>query len=318
MAESIMQNRRKFIKTLVAGTAGLTVLNSFDLINSNTAKKQIKLTILHTNDMHSHIEPFDDQDNKYSGQGGMIKIAELVKKIRDKEGEVLLLDSGDIFQGTPYFNFFKGEVEFKLMSKMKYDASTLGNHDFDNGLIGFDKMLPFADFPFICSNYDFSKTILSGKTLPYKVIEKKGVKIGVIGIGIKLDGLVSEKLYGDTLYNDPIKFANKYSAYLKTEKQCQLVICLSHLGFKYNSNKVSDIKLAENTTNIDIILGGHTHTFFEKAQTYKNKNGEPVIINQAGWAALSLGRIDLILNRNKSQKIDLQASANYTKNYAKI
>ncbi len=318
MAESIMQNRRKFIKTIAAGTAGLSVLNSFNLITIPNAKKHIKLTILHTNDMHSHIEPFDAYDSKYPGQGGMIKIADLIKKIRDQEGEVLLLDSGDIFQGTPYFNIFKGEVEFKLMSQMKYDASTMGNHDFDNGLTGFNKALPFANFPFICSNYDFSKTILSDKTIPYKIIEKKGIKIGVIGIGIKLDGLVDQKLYGKTLYKDPITTANKYADYLKTEKQCQLIICLSHLGFNYNSNKISDIKLAKNTTNIDVILGGHTHTFFEKALIHKNKIGAPVIINQAGWAALSLGRIDLTLNNKKSQKIDLQASVNSHKNYAKI
>jgi len=302
----------------MAGTAGLTVLNSFDLINSTKNRNEIKLTILHTNDMHSHIEPFDINDNKYPGQGGMIKIAKLVNEIREKDGELLLLDSGDVFQGTPYFNLFKGEVEFKLMSNMKYDASTLGNHDFDIGLDGFNSALPFADFPFICSNYDFSKTILSDKTTPYKIIEKKGIKIGIIGIGIKLEGLVSKKLYGETKYMDPIQSANEYASLLKNEKKCQLVICLSHLGFEYNSNKISDLKLAKNTANIDVILGGHTHTFFEKVRIFENKNGKPVLINQAGWGALSLGRIDLIFNNKKSQKFDLQASMNLHKNYAKI
>ena len=313
-----MQNRRKFIKTMMAGTAGITLLNSFDLINSVDSGKEIKLTILHTNDMHSHIEAFDNNDNKYPGQGGMIKIAHLVKEIRKKEGEILLLDAGDIFQGTPYFNMFNGEVEFKLMSEMKYDASTMGNHDFDIGLEGFKNALPFANFPFICSNYDFSKSILNDRTLPYKIMEKKGIKIGIIGIGIKLEGLVSKKLYGDTNYLDPIKTANKYAAILKNEKKCQLVICLSHLGYEYNSNKISDIKLAKNTANIDVILGGHTHTFFEKARIFENKNGDPVIINQAGWAALSLGRIDLIFDNKKSQKFDLQASINLHKTYAKF
>ena len=302
----------------MAGTAGLALFNNFDIINSVNDKHLIQLTLLHTNDMHSHIEPFDENDNKYPGQGGMIKIAQLVKEIRKNEGEILLLDAGDIFQGTPYFNLFKGEVEFKLMSKMKYDASTMGNHDFDIGLDGFNKALAHAEFPFICSNYDFSNTVLNNKTLPYKIIEKKGIKIGIIGIGIQLEGLVGKKMYGETIYLDPIKIANKYAAELKNEKNCELVICLSHLGYQYKSNKVSDIKLAKNTSNIDVILGGHTHTFLEKASIFQNANGEPVIINQAGWAALSLGRIDLIFNNKKSQKFDLQASINHTKNYAKI
>lgn len=227
--EYIMQNRRKFIKTLVAGVAGITTLNSFDLLSHSLSRKSIKLTILHTNDMHSHIDPFDINDNKYPGQGGMIKIAQLVKNIRNDEGEVLLLDAGDIFQGTPYFNLFKGEVEFKLMSSMNYDASTMGNHDFDNGLEGFNNMLPNANFPFICSNYDFSNTILKGKTIPYKIIEKKGLKIGVFGVGIELDGLVDTKLYGETIYKDPIVTANEYAHMLKITHECNIVICLSHL-----------------------------------------------------------------------------------------
>ena len=120
----------------------------------------------------------------------MAQRAGLINSIREKEDHVLLLDAGDIFQGTPYFNFYGGELEFKLMSTMKYDAATLGNHDFDNGLIGLKKQLPFAKFPFLIANYDFSKTILKDKFNPYKIFNKGGIKIGVFGIGIELEGLV--------------------------------------------------------------------------------------------------------------------------------
>ena len=157
----------------------------------------------------------------------------------------MLFDAGDIFQGTPYFNYYGGEVEFKLMSEMKYDAATLGNHDFDNGLDGLKKQLKHASFPFLTSNYDFKKTILRNKFKSYKVFEKQGVKIGVFGLGIELDGLVPKELYKETKYIDPIQVANKVSDKLKNKLKCDLVICLSHLGLEYQSNKVSDIMVAK-------------------------------------------------------------------------
>lgn len=263
----------------------------------------VKLTILHTNDMHSRIEPFPLNDPKYPGLGGMARRAALIEKIRRTEKNILLLDAGDIFQGTPYFNLYGGELEFKLMSKMKYDGCTLGNHDFDNGLDGLVKMLPYAEFPFISSNYDFSETIMNGKTIPYKIFSKEEVKIGVFGLGIELNGLVDKKMYGKTVYRDPLAAAEKMSSRLKKEMNCHLVVCLSHLGFKYESDKMDDIRLAEQTENIDIIIGGHTHTFLNSPAIVENKAGKKVLINQVGWAGIRLGKIDCFFERGSLKKL---------------
>lgn len=289
-------NRRKFIQQSTAiATLSLLPVN----ISANQTKR---LTILHTNDQHSRIEPFEISDNKkYSNRGGFARRATLIEKIRREEDNVLLLDAGDIFQGTPYFNFFGGELEFKLMSKMKYDASTMGNHDFDNGLEGFDRQLKHAKFSFICSNYDFKNTILEGKTLPYKIFNKSGIKIGVFGIGIAFDGLVSKSSYGETKYLDPIEISQEMTSILKREN-CDLIICLSHLGYQYNSPQIDDIKLAQQTRDIDLIIGGHTHTFLPKPVEHKNLDNKTVLINQVGWAGLYLGRIDFEFNTTYKQK----------------
>lgn len=316
--EFTMQNRRKFVKNILIGAAGISTLSSFDILNVTRKEKLVKLTILHTNDMHSRVDPFGPNDKKYANQGGISRIAHLVEKIRNEEANVILLDAGDIFQGTPYFNLFGGEVELKLMSQMKYDASTMGNHDFDNGIEGFNNVLHNANFPFLCSNYDFSKTILNGKTKPYHIIEKQGIKIGIFGIGIELDGLVDSRLYGKTIYNDPIESANKYAALLKEEHACNAVICLSHLGYEYEDKTLSDKTLAKETKNIDLIIGGHTHTFLDKAVTFYNKVGKLTLVNQAGWAALSLGRVDFYFNREKERIEDLNTSFKPYKNYAKF
>jgi 5'-nucleotidase len=259
-----------------------------------------KLTILHTNDVHSRIDPFPTSDGKYPGLGGFARRAEMIQHIRNKEKNVLLFDSGDIFQGTPYFNYYGGELEFKLMSEMGYDAATYGNHDFDNGIDGLVKQLPYAKFPFINSNYELSGTPLSETTLKNKVFEKDGLKIGVFGLGIQLEGLVNPKLYGDVRYNDPILEANKQADFLKNEMRCDLVICLSHLGYDYNSKKynfdqqrICDKHVAENSQNVDIILGGHTHTFLDAPTYFKNKSDKNVMVCQVGWAGIKLGRIDL-------------------------
>jgi 5'-nucleotidase len=318
MEELEFQNRRNFIGKLFGGLAALFTLSSFSFLNQKKTKTT-KLTVLHTNDMHSHIDPFDINDKHFPNKGGMIRIASLVNKIRQNEEHVILLDAGDVFQGTPYFNLFKGEVEFKLMSAMRYDASTLGNHDFDNGLEGFNNMLPHAKFPFICSNYDFENTILKDKTFKYKILKKGNLKIGIFGIGIKLEGLVTKDLYKETKYLNPYTTANHYAKLLKEKKKCNLVICLSHLGYNYEDpTKESDINLAKSTKNIDLIIGGHTHTFLDKANVHKNSIGKDILVNQAGWGALSLGRVDFYFNKKNSQRFDLDATTNHTKNYAKI
>lgn len=285
-------NRRIFIKQTAAtgtliGLGGIT-LNS---CNQNSEKH---ITILHTNDVHSHVEQFVINHSQHPNLGGIARRATLVEKIRLENPNTLLLDAGDIFQGTPYFNFFGGEVEFKLMSKLKYDAATIGNHEFDNGIDGINKQLPHATFDFLISNYDFTNTILENKTKPYKIYIKDGVKIGVFGLGIKLSGLVDPSLFKETKYLDPVEIAEDMSRILKEEHHCDLIICLSHLGYYYkrNPDKISDLNLAKQTKNIDLIIGGHTHTFLPKPTITKNVIGKNMLVNQVGKWGLNVGRID--------------------------
>ena len=264
--------------------------------------QDVVLTILHTNDMHSRIEPFPATAGRNAGMGGMARRAAIIKRVRQEMSNVLLLDSGDIFQGTPYFNFFGGEVEYKLMSQMGYDASTLGNHDFDNGLEGLEHMLPHAQFPILSANYDFSNTLLKNRFKPYKIFQKGPLKIGVFGLGIELQRLVPEKLYQGTQYLDPIGVAGEIVEDLKAA-QCDFIICLSHLGYQYQSDKVDDHKLAEAVSEIDLILGGHTHTFLDTPAEYTNAQGHATLINQVGWAGINLGRIDVTFPAGKSKEI---------------
>jgi 5'-nucleotidase len=269
------------------------------------------LTILHTNDMHSRIDPFPNDGGKYAGKGGMARRARLIKEIRRREAQVLLLDAGDIFQGTPYFNLFEGELEFRLMSQMKYDAATLGNHDFDNGIPGLEKQLPHADFPFITSNYDFTNTALNHSFLPYKVFQKGNISIGVFGLGIELQGLVGEKLYGNTKYLDPVPVAREMVQQLRA-MECHLVICLSHLGYRYDHEKISDQKLAEQVNGIDLIIGGHTHTFMEEPEVVTGPNGQITLINQVGFGGINLGRIDYKLTRISGKMTPSSATVKVT------
>ncbi len=292
-----MNSRRDFIKRAVLGTAAISIIPSKAFSNTSELKQ---LTVLHTNDMHSHIHPFESGRNK--GVGGMAQRATIIKQIRNEGNQVLLLDAGDIFQGTPYFNTYGGELEFKLMSEMGYDASTIGNHDFDNGLDGLINQLPHAKFPFIISNYDFSETGMHNKHLKYKVFNKGGIKVGVFGIGIELDGLVPKNLYGKTLYQNPVERANYYANYLRFYLSCDLVICLSHLGFKYKTKKISDKVLASKTNNIDLIIGGHTHTFLNEPVIVRNMDNKNVQIAQVGWAGINIGRIDYFFNPKKCVK----------------
>lgn len=299
--------RKEFLKYIGGGSLALTLAPNLlfaETQNFLAKESAYKLTILHTNDQHSRIEPFDSSYTKNPNQGGFARRASLIKKVRSEENNVLLLDSGDVFQGTPYFNFFGGELEFKLMSMMQYEASTMGNHEFDNGLEGFLKALPNAKFPFICSNYDFTNTILDGKTIPYKILDKNGIKVGIFGVGVELNGLVGKKNYGETVYRNPVEIAQHYSDFLRKDKKCDLVICLSHIGYDYPNDpqKISDKKLAAQTSGIDLILGGHTHTFLKEPENYQNKDGKNVIVNQVGWAGILLGRLDYYFDKNKNVK----------------
>ncbi|MDT0295569.1 metallophosphatase [Mesonia ostreae] len=288
--------RRDFIqKTAAAGI--FTGIGGTALLSSSFASAEAKhITILHTNDVHSHIDPFPTSDDSYPGQGGVAKRYTLIKNIKKENPNTLVLDAGDIFQGTPYFNFYGGELEFKLMSKLGYDAATIGNHDFDNGIGGLHAQLPNAKFNLLNANYDFSNTVLDGQIKPYQVFHKDGVKIGVFGVGIQLQGLVNKKMYKETVYHDPVNISQDIVKKLKETEKCDLVICLSHLGYSYESDKIDDLKLASQTKNIDLIIGGHSHTFLEKPTVTKNAEGKEVLVNQVGWAGIMLGRIDFYLD----------------------
>jgi 5'-nucleotidase len=316
MEEYIMNSRRNFLKNGILATAGITTLTSFDLLSEMEKENRlVKLSVLHTNDMHSRIEPFSLDAPKMAGLGGMSARAAVVKKIRQTEKNVLLLDVGDVFQGTPYFNFFSGEPEFKLMSAMQYDACTIGNHDLDNGELGFLKALPFANFPFLNVNYNFSESPLNNKIEKYKIFQYESIKVGVFGLGIELQGLVDKKNYGKIIYENPLEKATEYATLLKNQQSCDFVICLSHLGYEYQNEKVSDIVLAENTRNIDLILGGHTHTFLNEPVEKVNLDKKKVLINQVGWAGVKLGKIDFYFHKKKGKK-EYHASNVWIKNSA--
>ena len=294
--------RRNFIQQASAGTA-LVTLGSLGLQSFTSIEKTKKITILHTNDVHSHIDAFGPEDGENANKGGVARRASLIESIRNNNPNTLLLDAGDIFQGTPYFNYYGGELEFKLMSKLKYDAATIGNHDFDNGIDGLYAQLPHAEFQFVSANYDFSNTIMDTHTKPYKIFRKEGVKIGVFGLGIELVGLVDPSMFKETKYLDPIEITQDITRILKDEEQCDLIICLSHLGYHYRNSKtkISDLKLAEATKNIDLIIGGHTHTFLPKPTIVKNIEGNNMLVNQVGCYGINLGKIDFYLDSDNNK-----------------
>ncbi|HMV14056.1 MAG TPA: metallophosphoesterase [Chitinophagales bacterium] len=296
-----MQNRRTFIKQSVLSGAMLTAVGTpLSLLADNTKSA---LTVLHTNDVHSHIEPFADDDKKYPGLGGAAQRAAIVHEIRKNKEHVLLLDAGDIFQGTPYFNFFNGDIEIDLMNKMGYDAATIGNHDFDGGIDGLAKQITRANFPFVNCNYDFTGTPVHGKVHKHIIIKKGKLKIGITGCGVELDGLVPDKLYTSTKYLDPIACVQEQVDILKHNEKCHLIICLSHLGYQYQSTKISDIILAQQTNHIDVIIGGHTHTFLDAPVSQKNKDGKTVYINQVGWAGIQIGQLDYLFEKKFNKKL---------------
>ncbi len=291
-------SRRKFIQNISLGA--IVAGAGIPLSMCKNDDPDI-LTILHTNDMHSQIDPFPKDHPRYPGSGGFARIAKKVNDIRKLRKNVLLLDAGDIFQGTPYFNFFKGELEIKLMNEMGYDASTFGNHEFDNGIHELAKQVSRARFPFINCNYGLTKTPLNSLHKPYIILNRGNKKIGITGVGIKLYGLADPENMKNLTYNDPVINADKVARHLKEKEDCDMVICLSHLGYKYNFDKVSDTVMAENTKYINLIIGGHTHTFMKQPDIIKNKFGKQVIIHQAGWGGLRLGVLQFKVPGNGSE-----------------
>lgn len=293
--------RRDFVRQISA--TGLLLGAGMNPLLALGDDATTSISILHTNDWHSRIEPFPEDGGRNAGLGGAVRRAQRIEQLRQETEHLLLLDAGDIFQGTPYFNLYGGELEFKLMSAMKYDAATIGNHDFDGGIENLATQIDqHASFSFLNCNYELSDTPLAGKVMPYQLFEKGTIKVGVFGVGIDFDGLVDSKLIGETQYNDPIVAANKTARHLREELDCDLVICLSHLGYRYREEKVSDYVLATQSHNIDIIIGGHTHTFLDEPTILKNRNDQAVLINQVGWAGIKLGRIDVTFSERKGKR----------------
>lgn len=292
-------NRRKFIQQAAMAGGALAVTPLVAAAEPAVIKR---ITILHTNDVHSRLDPFPMDGSRNQGLGGVAARAALIQEIREEGGEVLLLDAGDIFQGTPYFNMYKGEPEMKAMQKMGYDAATMGNHDFDAGLENFATQLSHVRFPILICNYDFAGTPMESKFQPYKIFQKGDLKIGVLGVGIELKGLVPENLYEKTVYLNPIESANR-TADLLRKQGCDMVICLSHLGDKYEDDKVSDEILAKESYDIDLIIGGHTHRFFTEPRKYPNRRGGDTVVNQVGWAGIQLGRLDYSFSGYKKKNL---------------
>lgn len=290
-------------ETNIYRTHGRMILVALSFIicqlSFSPAGAQKVLTILHTNDTHSCIEPLKKNlpDTLLADRGGYLRRTAMLKEERKKDPNLLLFDCGDFSQGSSYYTMFKGEVEIGLMNQMGYDAGTIGNHEFDFGLDNMVRLFKMATFPIVCSNYDFADTELAKIVKPYIVLKRKGVKIGVFALSPELEGLVSAKNFGPLKFLNPSETAQKMVNILKNEKKCDVVICLSHLGWKesdYPCNKV-----ISETTGIDLVLDGHTHTYFEKLEYVKDKAGHMVPVNQNGKHGVFIGKMQLQLEKKK-------------------
>lgn len=264
------------------------------LFFSLSLSAQEKLIILHTSDMHSRVEPVERKDDRDFDKGGLVRRATFLKEFRKDNPDVLLFDSGDFSQGTPYYNMFQGEVEVELMNEMKYDAMTIGNHEFDFGLENMARLFKMAKFPVVCANYDVDATVLKGLVEPYTIIKRDGVRIGVLGLGYPLEGMVQANKCEGVIFKDPIETANEVAAILKNKEKCDVVICLSHLGVQYDKKE-----LIPNIRNIDIVLGGHSHTFMKTPMMLSDKDGKSVTLMHSGARGVNVGRIDLTLSKKK-------------------
>lgn len=261
------------------------------------AQQSKELIILHTSDTHSRIEPISTKAaDTYAGMGGVVRRTTFLKEFRSKHPDMLLFDCGDISQGTPYYNLFQGEVEIKMMNLMKYDAMAIGNHEFDFGLENMARLFRMADFPVVCSNYDVKGTVLEGLVKPYVILERDGLKVGVFGLSPKMEGLVQADKCEGIVFKDPIAVAQQMADLLKTDKGCDVVVCLSHLGIR-TADGICDENLVAKTSNIDVILGGHTHTFMEKPVDYLNAAGKNVPVLHTGKSGIFVGEQVLSLSK---------------------
>lgn len=294
-----MITRKTFLKQMSVASAGIGLCGLRPVTTyGGTGGTDTIITIMHTNDTHSRIQPFPAGSGDFSGLGGVARRATVIRKIREQRPLNLLLDAGDTFQGTPYFNFYKGALDFRLMSMMGYDASTIGNHEFDNRVQGFVDVAPKAQFPFVISNYDFrGAPDMAQFTLDHIFKSMDGVRIGIFGLGVGFANLVLPELHVGVTYLDPVETAERRVRLLRDTYGCEMVICLSHLGFEYATDQVSDKVVASAVDGIDLIIGGHTHTLLEEPFLLEKPGQRPTIISQVGHAGVVLGRLDFTFTR---------------------
>ena len=297
-----MISRRKFFTSSLALGAGLALApKELNLFASATPAPDTVITILHTNDTHSQIDPLPENDKSYAGKGGVARRATLVKRVRKENPNTLLLDAGDSFQGTPYFNFYKGEVEYKAMSAIGYDAGTLGNHEFDNGVDALAAALKFASFDIVSSNYDVKGTALEKLVKPYVVKTVAGIRIGLFGLGISPVALITPANFKGVTYQDPIETSKTMVKTLRETERCPFIVAMSHLGFYKNPrpSDVGDGQVAAQVDGIDFIVSGHTHTFMEQPERVKQPCGQETLIYQVGRSGIYVGRVDFTFRAGK-------------------
>lgn len=275
----------------------LTTICLFVFITITAQDKQ--LLILHTNDTHSCINPLNENlaDKKLAGRGGFLRRLAMIKEERAKNPDLLLFDSGDFSQGSPFYTLYKGDVEIELMNRMGYDASTIGNHEFDFGLDNMARIFRKAKFPILCSNYDFTGTVVEGTVERYTIIKRNGIRIGVFALDPEMEGLVATDKFVGVKYLDPIQVANEMATFLKKKKKCDLIICISHLG--WDIPEMNDQIMIAGSHNIDLVLGGHSHTYMETLCYVKNLDGKEIPVDQNGKHGIWIGRMVLDMAKGK-------------------
>ena len=275
----------------------LTTICLFVFITITAQDKQ--LLILHTNDTHSYINPLNENlaDKKLAGRGGFLRRLAMIKEERAKNPDLLLFDSGDFSQGSPFYTLYKGDVEIELMNRMGYDASTIGNHEFDFGLDNMARIFRKAKFPILCSNYDFTGTVVEGTVERYTIIKRNGIRIGVFALDPEMEGLVATDKFVGVKYLDPIQVANEMATFLKKKKKCDLIICISHLG--WDIPEMNDQIMIAGSRNIDLVLGGHSHTYMETLRYVKNLDGKEIPVDQNGKHGIWIGRMVLDMAKGK-------------------
>lgn len=274
------------------------VLYMLLLFTAVGAYAQKQLEVLHTNDTHSCIMPLNPNlaDTAVAGRGGFLRRVAMIKEERAKNPDLLLIDSGDFSQGSPFYTMFKGDVEVGLMNLMGYDAVTIGNHEFDFGLENMARIFKMAKFPVVCANYDFTGTCVEGLVKPYVIIKRNGLKIGLFGLSPQLEGLVDLSKCKGVTYLDPIEVGNRVAAELKHDKKCDVVICVSHLGW-LRPDEMGDQKLLASSKDIDLVLGGHSHSYFKALRYVNNANGKAVPVDQNGKNAMYVGKLTLSFDK---------------------